>query len=134
MFEMTAVVRNIPTKLYLSVKNKLLLLHHNVKTKLTKWARPTEQKALLKSLCKTFATIFVSAKTGNKTELQFIAQSSLQKSCICNTDDALLINHSLPIAFTKYRKLAEMDLDGNTQLTLLEFDDMTLEDIDYIEF
>lgn len=38
------------------------------------------------------------------------------------------------VLFTKYRTLGEMDSDDTTDLTLQEFDDTTLEDLDYIVF
>ncbi len=34
--------------------------------------------------------------------------------------------------FTRYRKLSEMDSDGTQNLQLSDFDNMTLEDLDYI--
>lgn len=79
-----------------------------------------------------FANKFVSVYHENVLNHSVTPLSIKPVGC---EDNILRLDSSVnKVLFTKYRTLGEMDTDGTTEFTLQEFDDITLEDLDYIVF
>lgn len=79
-----------------------------------------------------FADKFIS--TYHKNILNHSVTPLSVKPVGCENDTMQIISSVNKVLFTKYRTLGEMDTDGTTELALQEFDDTTLEDLDYIVF
>lgn len=126
-------VKNLAIHISFIVHNKLLLIQNHAALLAYKMLH-IKNKSVLKSSCMLFKTVY--AKALNKLRFSSKANYVFVTPCkIRETNSMSLIQNNIKTVIGRYRKLNEMDYennDGEHLLSVNNFDDMTLGDVDFI--
>ena len=154
-------ITSLPIRYYVSAKNRLYLINHKANARLSKTCELDENKVFLNTGISLFSSLLtrdsepILTRDGVEIEVNYRRQDGDTHAVklagfMYNTymkhsvnpisermadpyNNAIKISSTIGNAYlSKYRTLAEMDSDDGVSLTLSHFDDMTLEDIDYI--
>lgn len=129
--EVGVTVKSIPLRLYSAVKNKLVLMPHDVWVVVQKVMYPVRVKSILESSSFTpLRTIF--ERGSSKVVLDSGSKAVSEKNTGASVNTLEMGSKVASYNFTQYRRLGDMDSDGTTPFNLASFDDMSLEDLDYI--
>ena len=129
--EVGVTVKSIPLRLYSAVKNKLVLMEHDVWVVVQKVMYPVRVKSILESSSFTpLRTIF--ERGSSKVVLDSESRAVSEKNTGTGVNTLEMGSKVASYNFTQYRRLGDMDSDGTIPFNLASFDDMSLEDLDYI--
>lgn len=127
----SVIVKSIPLRLYTTIKHKIVLVQHNVEAALKKTAFLEDHKTILASIATgVWKTIFEKAR--NDVLLDSEAGARSTKYVGTNLNKIEIASMVEGCHLTRYRLLGEMDANESVYLDLATFDDMTLEDVDYV--
>lgn len=134
---MDVTIRELPLRYNIAFWAKMLLLSKTGDVLLTKFTKFSNAIELLEA-----EDIGTQAQKFPVLSHLMILNSDMphviaQKSVGIEETNKLILNNSdITASITRYRLLGEMDVSTETQenLTLAEFDDMILEDVDYVTF
>lgn len=126
-----AVIRNLPNRFYISPEYRAILFS-SMFAVLYKTAN-VENEMRFNGIVNDILTRKYASAELSEMNLTSRTTSTLKKYLNAGRNTVSLDSLAVQPTLTRYRKLGEMDTDGVAELTLQEFDDMMLGDIDWYE-
>lgn len=127
----SVIVKSIPLRIYTAIKNKIVLIQHNVETAIKKAAFPKKDAMILDAYNSgILKTVFEKAR--NNLVIRSNAAPVSTKFVGTELNLFELVSKIDGCHLSKYRLLKDMDMDDSSYLDLATFDEITLEELDYI--